>query len=544
MISSTLTDTESTSNIMTCVGNRPVGAYMERNSDNSDRPITLASVNIIPNIKKYPKSSMLFATLNCRSVKNKALSICDFVTSHDLDILAITESWLGSDIDEGVIQDLVPSGYNIMHHSRNNRRGGGIALLFKGGIGIKRLNVHEKHFTHFEHMEFTTPSSKSNGLRNTVFFEEWESYLDQNTILVPTHNVLFTGDFNFHLDNLSDPDALRFHQSLEDRNLTQHVKDATHERGHILDLLITNKDSQILNGVPNVQRPNISDAQGNLVCDHFSVHATLACQKPKSMRKDISLRKCKEIDMTELKKDIVDSFSCSGIDSSVEQLVERYKDNLTNIFDKHAPVTIKSVILRPNTEWYSDDLKAANENKRKAKRKCWIRYWKWTSMLLFMPCLRGATVLFGTAAILPVLGFASSGITVGSWAATWMASFAGAVPADMMNNIICAVLLAVLMLTHPFCVGGVTLCIASCLAAVGGTALLGTTAILPAIGFASSGITAGSWAAAWMASFGGSVPAGGCFALFQSAGMTGATTKMVAAVTGSSASICAVICEC
>ncbi|CAG2194348.1 HMCN [Mytilus edulis] len=87
-----------------------------------------------------------------------------------------------------------------------------------------------------------------------------------------------------------------------------------------------------------------------------------------------------------------------------------------------------------------------------------------------------------------------------------------------MNNIICAVLLAVLMLTHPFCVGGVTLCIASCLAAVGGTALLGTTAILPAIGFASSGITAGSWAAAWMASFGGSVPAGGCFALFQSAG--------------------------
>ncbi|CAG2187816.1 unnamed protein product [Mytilus edulis] len=125
---------------------------------------------------------------------------------------------------------------------------------------------------------YRPPPSKSNGLRNTVFFEEWESYLDQNTILVPTHNVLFTGDFNFHLDNLSDPDALRFHQSLEDRNLTQHVK---HERGHILDLLITNKDSQILNGVPNVQRPNISDAQGNLVCDHFSVHATLACQKPK-----------------------------------------------------------------------------------------------------------------------------------------------------------------------------------------------------------------------------------------------------------------------
>ncbi|CAC5417928.1 unnamed protein product [Mytilus coruscus] len=143
----------------------------------------------------------------------------------------------------------------------------------------------------------------------------------------------------------------------------------SNKRGHLLDLLITNKDSQILKGVPNVQRPNISDAQGNLVCDHFYVHSTLACQKPKNMRKDISLRMCKEIDMAELKKDIVDSFSCSVIDSSIEQLVEHYKGNLSNIFDKHAPVTIKSVILRPNTEWYSDDLEAAKRDKRKAERK-------------------------------------------------------------------------------------------------------------------------------------------------------------------------------
>ncbi|CAG2184441.1 unnamed protein product [Mytilus edulis] len=110
-------------------------------------------------------------------------------------------------------------------------------------------------------------------------------------------------------------------------------------------------------------------AQGNLACDHFSVHATLTCQKPKSMRKDISLRKCKEIDMTAFKKDIVDCFSCTGIDSSVEQQVEHYRGNLSNIFDKHAPVTIKSVVLRPNTEWYSDDLNNAKRDKRKAERK-------------------------------------------------------------------------------------------------------------------------------------------------------------------------------
>lgn len=63
--------------------------------------------------------------------------------------------------------------------------------------------------------------------------------------------------------------------------------------------------------------------------------------------------------MTELKNDTVDSFSCTGIDSSVEQQVEHYHGNLSNIFNKHAPDTIKSVVLRPNTERYSDDLNNA-----------------------------------------------------------------------------------------------------------------------------------------------------------------------------------------
>ncbi|XP_071177562.1 uncharacterized protein [Mytilus edulis] len=118
IIVSTPTDIESTSNIMTCVGHRPFGIYTGRNSD---RPITLASVNMIPNIRTYSKSNMLVVTLSCRRVKNKALAICDFATSHDLDILAIMESWHGSNFDGCVIQDPVQSEYSIIHHSSSDR---------------------------------------------------------------------------------------------------------------------------------------------------------------------------------------------------------------------------------------------------------------------------------------------------------------------------------------------------------------------------------------------------------------------------------------
>ena len=44
---------------------------------------------------KSAKQLTLFS-LNCRSVKNKALSVADLVTSRDIDILVMPETWLGT----------------------------------------------------------------------------------------------------------------------------------------------------------------------------------------------------------------------------------------------------------------------------------------------------------------------------------------------------------------------------------------------------------------------------------------------------------------
>ena len=42
-------------------------------------------------------------SINARSVKNKISSLHDIVLFHDLDCLAITETWLGTDTDKVVI---------------------------------------------------------------------------------------------------------------------------------------------------------------------------------------------------------------------------------------------------------------------------------------------------------------------------------------------------------------------------------------------------------------------------------------------------------
>jgi len=74
---------------------------------------------------------LTLVSLNCRSVKNEPISICDFIISNGVDILAITETWLGNVIDDHVLSDLIPSGYDILHTALSGSRGGGVAVVFK-----------------------------------------------------------------------------------------------------------------------------------------------------------------------------------------------------------------------------------------------------------------------------------------------------------------------------------------------------------------------------------------------------------------------------
>jgi hypothetical protein len=61
-------------------------------------------------------------------VKNKALAVADFIQSHYADLLAITETWLGSGTDKSAISDITPQGYGIHHVSRHGRKGGSVQL--------------------------------------------------------------------------------------------------------------------------------------------------------------------------------------------------------------------------------------------------------------------------------------------------------------------------------------------------------------------------------------------------------------------------------
>ena len=78
------------------------------------------------------------AYINTRSCRNKTTSINEFITNNDLDLLIITETWLGTSIDYVIFSQLLPVGYELIHRPRTTgQRGGGASLVYGSNISVK-----------------------------------------------------------------------------------------------------------------------------------------------------------------------------------------------------------------------------------------------------------------------------------------------------------------------------------------------------------------------------------------------------------------------
>ena len=69
------------------------------------------------------------------------------------------------------------------------------------------------------HVAFTTcnttkivAKTKTNKLSSSIFFEEFCTFVEQFIIL--PGNILTAEDFNFHIDNIRDPDTIKFNKIL------------------------------------------------------------------------------------------------------------------------------------------------------------------------------------------------------------------------------------------------------------------------------------------------------------------------------------------
>ncbi|CAG2215034.1 unnamed protein product [Mytilus edulis] len=134
------------------IDTHPIKTLIRHRSDEDTRKTFVRDTSYLRKIPRTAISQIIdrisLISLNARSVKNKSTSICDFMLSNDADILALTETWLGTSIDKQVISEITQNGYSIHQISRKGKTGGGVAVIHKSNIEIKR-SKHAQTFTHF-----------------------------------------------------------------------------------------------------------------------------------------------------------------------------------------------------------------------------------------------------------------------------------------------------------------------------------------------------------------------------------------------------------
>ncbi|PIK47853.1 putative RNA-directed DNA polymerase from mobile element jockey-like [Apostichopus japonicus] len=308
-----------------------------------------------------------FCCINMQSVRNKADEFVDFVQDKSLDVVAISETWLRED-DIILCGDITPVGYSFQLVPRKEKTGGGVGILFRSSLSLK-IKSHEKVYNSFKaiHAELTVnsrtvnlvalyrPADSSFGSFLSDFGELIVDYLPSQS------DVMFCGDFNIHVDDTSDSKAHRFQNLLLSFGLTQHITYPTHKFGHTLDLIITREHSTSLLSDICVL-PGLSD--------HYALSCNLNLQKPPLPSVTIKTRNLKALDLVNYSADICSAFADSHLEyQDLDTCVNLYESILRDTLDRHAPVKIKTLRVRPSSPWFPDEIRSARKIRRQHEMK-------------------------------------------------------------------------------------------------------------------------------------------------------------------------------
>lgn len=208
--------------------------------------------------------------LNCGSLGNKSREFQSFVTSHQLDIVCVGETWIPSvDTDTA---NLRPDGYRFKHCPRVSGRGGGVGFLYRDDLHLDFKTPVQ--FKSFEYMSGKISNSSAqlhiiviyrapgNSVR-TFLEDEFPSLLDKS--IYKRSPLVITGDLNIHLQDTQSSPTRKFNNLIKSHALSQLVRGPTHNKGGTLDALIVREaDNKLILNLKVVQ--GISD------------HSALSCK--------------------------------------------------------------------------------------------------------------------------------------------------------------------------------------------------------------------------------------------------------------------------
>jgi exonuclease III len=118
-------------------------------------PSTSATLSESNHLNRKCPSGLNIATLNVRSINNKSACVTDFISSRNIDVLALQETW-HENSESLTLLRAVPAGYSIVEAARSAKSndamnahsgsmresvGGGVAIIYRAELKMKKINT-------------------------------------------------------------------------------------------------------------------------------------------------------------------------------------------------------------------------------------------------------------------------------------------------------------------------------------------------------------------------------------------------------------------
>ena len=169
------------------------------------------------------------------------------------------------------------------------------------------------------------PYSSQTRATNRDFLDECTDWVAE--YIMNDTNMIILGDFNLHVNDPNDDNAMNFIELTQALALQQHVNFPTHTSGSTLELVFMELFNEI-----KIQRCT----QDDFISDHCIVECNLNVKRPDILRKVISYCKLKDINI----QNMINSFILTYIDN-LDRLVDQFNKALSKAFDDVAPIQIK-----------------------------------------------------------------------------------------------------------------------------------------------------------------------------------------------------------
>ena len=143
-----------------------------------------------------------------------------------------------------LISQLLISAYKILHQPRIDKKGGGVAIVFKECLQLVKFECTDNS----ANLEYITCQTSINRHKYTTcsvyrplsssdaqFIDDWNSLL--STLVICDGEIIICGDVNLNVDNSCKHYTRLFTNSLNACGLIQNIQGPTHYQDYTLDVL-------------------------------------------------------------------------------------------------------------------------------------------------------------------------------------------------------------------------------------------------------------------------------------------------------------------